>query len=56
MLFMSTSLGLENDGMGHFEISPDGRFIVFLGKYGNMHLISAKVWYNIYLSIYLSRP
>ena len=35
--------GLENDRLDRFEVSPDGKLLVFLGQYGNMHLISAKV-------------
>ncbi|XP_013402329.1 U3 small nucleolar RNA-associated protein 18 homolog isoform X2 [Lingula anatina] len=34
--------GIEENDMSRFEMSPDGKFIVFLGKYGHMHLISAK--------------
>lgn len=38
--------GLEENNMKRFEISPDGRFIVFLGDYGHLHLLSAstKEW------------
>ena len=35
--------GLEENNMKKFEVSPDGRFLVFLGKYGAMHILSAKV-------------
>lgn len=35
--------GLEEKMMKKFRVSPDGRFIVFLGKNGGMHLLSAKV-------------
>lgn len=34
--------GLEEKMMKKFKVSPDGRFIVFLGKNGEMHLLSAK--------------
>ncbi|KAK2170425.1 hypothetical protein LSH36_3g28021 [Paralvinella palmiformis] len=34
--------GLENDKIDRFEVSPDGKHLVFLGLYGHMHLISAK--------------
>ena len=29
--------------MSRFAVSPDGRFLAFLGMYGNIHLVSAKV-------------
>ncbi|XP_064636673.1 U3 small nucleolar RNA-associated protein 18 homolog [Lineus longissimus] len=34
--------GLDDSNMGRFEVSPDGKYIVFLGKYGFMHILSAK--------------
>ncbi|XP_056010780.1 U3 small nucleolar RNA-associated protein 18 homolog [Ostrea edulis] len=34
--------GLEEKMMKKFKVSPDGRFLVFLGKTGGMHLLSAK--------------
>lgn len=34
--------GLEENSMTYFEVSPDGQYLVFLGKYGRMHLNSAK--------------
>ncbi|XP_033744002.1 U3 small nucleolar RNA-associated protein 18 homolog [Pecten maximus] len=34
--------GLGETRMKNFVMSPDGRFLVFLGSHGNMHLISAK--------------
>ncbi|KAL3880630.1 hypothetical protein ACJMK2_032854 [Sinanodonta woodiana] len=34
--------GLEENHMKYFEVSPDGRFLAFLGKYGAIHLLSAK--------------
>jgi hypothetical protein len=38
-----TFSGLEEREMKKFKVSPDGRFLVFLGKTGGMHLLSAKV-------------
>ncbi|XP_069129328.1 U3 small nucleolar RNA-associated protein 18 homolog [Argopecten irradians] len=35
--------GLGETRMKNFMMSPDGRFLVFLGSHGHMHLISAKV-------------
>ena len=29
--------------MNKFELSPDGKFIAFLGKYGQIYLLSSKV-------------
>ncbi|KAK3100299.1 hypothetical protein FSP39_017837 [Pinctada imbricata] len=34
--------GIEETNMKRFKVSPDGRFLVFLGRYGAMHLISAQ--------------
>nr|XP_022326362.1 U3 small nucleolar RNA-associated protein 18 homolog [Crassostrea virginica] len=34
--------GLEEKMMKKFKVSPDGRFIVFIGKAGGLHLLSAK--------------
>ncbi|XP_062621105.1 U3 small nucleolar RNA-associated protein 18 homolog [Saccostrea cucullata] len=34
--------GLEEKMMKKFKVSPDGKFLVFLGKTGGMHLLSAK--------------
>ncbi|CAC5403556.1 UTP18 [Mytilus coruscus] len=34
--------GLGEVNMKRFVVSPDGRFIAFLGSYGNIHLLSAK--------------
>ncbi|ESO97326.1 hypothetical protein LOTGIDRAFT_114808, partial [Lottia gigantea] len=34
--------GVNDDHMSHFRVSPDGRFLAFLGRYGNIHLLSAK--------------
>jgi len=34
--------GLEETSMKDFSLSPDGKFIVFHGSYGRMHLISAQ--------------
>lgn len=41
--------GLEEKMMKKFRVSPDGRFIVFLGKHGGMHLLSAKVRLKIHV-------
>ena len=35
-------IGLEEKMMKKFKVSPDGRFIVFIGKAGGLHLLSAK--------------
>ena len=42
-------LGLEETSMTYFEVSPDGNVIVFMGKYGRMHLISSKVTFYFML-------
>lgn len=34
--------GLDERCLNEFAVSPDGRFLVFLGKYGAMHFISSK--------------
>ncbi|WAR02891.1 UTP18-like protein [Mya arenaria] len=34
--------GMEEKSMNKFVLSPDGKYIVFLGKYGRMHFISSK--------------
>ena len=34
---------LDENNMARLRVTPDGKFIVFLGAYGNMHLIAAKV-------------
>ncbi|XP_041359672.1 U3 small nucleolar RNA-associated protein 18 homolog isoform X2 [Gigantopelta aegis] len=34
--------GLEGDSMAQFKVSPDGQFLVFLGTYGCIHILSAK--------------
>ncbi|VDI39498.1 U3 small nucleolar RNA-associated protein 18 [Mytilus galloprovincialis] len=34
--------GLGEVNMKRFVVSPDGRFIAFIGSYGNIHLLSAK--------------
>lgn len=34
--------GLEKSRMERFVVSPDGRFLVFRGSYGDMHILSAK--------------
>lgn len=34
--------GINEHNMCHFKITPDGKYIVFMGKYGHMHLISLK--------------
>ncbi|XP_046552431.1 U3 small nucleolar RNA-associated protein 18 homolog [Haliotis rubra] len=33
---------LEGNNLARFEVSPDGKYLVFLGKYGSMHVLSAK--------------
>ena len=35
--------GLEEKNLSNFVVSPDGRFLAFLGAYGNIHLVSSKV-------------
>lgn len=34
--------GLEDPSMSYFEVSPDRRFLAFMGKYGRIHFLSAK--------------
>ncbi|KAL5012309.1 hypothetical protein ScPMuIL_010860 [Solemya velum] len=34
--------GLEENCMKKFNVSPDGRYLIFLGSHGNMHLLTAK--------------
>ena len=34
--------GVEENSFGKFEISPCGKYIVFLGLHGNMHLVSSE--------------
>ena len=40
-------LGLNENYLTYHEISPDGKFIVFRGSYGYIHLISSKVKENL---------
>ena len=41
--------GLEEEGTKHFEVSPDGKFIAFMGKYGRIHLVSATVCHTLFV-------
>ncbi|XP_078598141.1 U3 small nucleolar RNA-associated protein 18 homolog [Branchiostoma floridae x Branchiostoma japonicum] len=34
--------GVDDTSLSRFEVSPDGRFLLFLGKNGFLHLLSAK--------------
>lgn len=34
--------GINEKKLKRFEVSPDGRFLAFLGDYGNIHLLSAQ--------------
>jgi len=36
-------LGLDGCAMKRFEVSPDGRYLAFLGRYGSIHLLTAQV-------------
>jgi len=27
-----------------FEVSPDGKYLAFIGRYGGIHLLTAQVW------------
>nr|KAG5711690.1 hypothetical protein BaRGS_016872 [Batillaria attramentaria] len=42
VVFVPKTKGLGENNMARLRVSPDGRFIVFLGSYGNIHLVSAK--------------
>ena len=42
-----TCLGLEGDTTRHFRVSPDGKLIVFRGKYGNIYVVSSTVSLNV---------
>ncbi len=44
--------GLEEEGTKHFEVSPDGKFIAFMGKYGRIHLVSATVCHTFLCNFY----
>ena len=49
-LFILNTSGVEENSMMYFEVSPDGKYLVFLGKYGRMHLISSKVTLDRFFS------
>lgn len=34
--------GLDGCAMKRFEVSPDGRYLAFLGRYGSIHLLTAQ--------------
>ncbi|XP_030836516.1 U3 small nucleolar RNA-associated protein 18 homolog isoform X1 [Strongylocentrotus purpuratus] len=34
--------GIQENKLMSFEVSPDGKFLAFLGDYGNIHLLSAQ--------------
>lgn len=34
---------MELDNAQNFKVSPDGKFLAFTGRYGRIHLFSAKV-------------
>ena len=36
-------IGIEEDCLMHFKLSPDGKYIAFMGKYGRIHFIASKV-------------
>lgn len=36
-------LGLDGCAMKRFEVSPDGKYLAFLGRYGSIHLLTAQV-------------
>lgn len=42
VVFVPKIKGLSENNMARLRVSPDGRFIVFLGSYGHIHLISSK--------------
>ena len=43
LTFINFVVGLEENNMKRFEMSPDGKYIAFLGAYGHIHLLSAHV-------------
>jgi len=36
-------LGLDGCAMKRFEVSPDGKYLAFLGRCGSIHLLTAQV-------------
>ena len=46
--------GMEEKNLSNFVVSPDGRFLAFLGAYGNIHLVSSKVT-NAYFTVSKTR-
>lgn len=42
VVFVPKIKGLGENNMARLRVSPDGRYIVFMGSYGNIHLISSK--------------
>ncbi|XP_055958841.1 U3 small nucleolar RNA-associated protein 18 homolog [Patella vulgata] len=42
MIIVPKIKGMNEDHTSHFRVSPDGRFLTFLGRHGNIHLVSAK--------------
>jgi len=45
----SVLVGLDGCAMKRFEVSPDGKYIAFFGRYGNIHVLTARVWYKLLL-------
>lgn len=35
--------GLDGCAMKRFEVSPDGKYLAFIGQCGNIHLLTAQV-------------
>jgi len=33
---------LDGCSMGHFDVSPDGKFLAFMGRYGSIHFLTAQ--------------
>ncbi|KAK7097439.1 U3 small nucleolar RNA-associated protein 18 homolog isoform X2 [Littorina saxatilis] len=42
VVFVPKIKGLGENNMASLRVTPDGKFIVFLGSFGNIHLVSAK--------------
>jgi len=36
-------VGLDGCAMKRFEVSPDGRYLAFIGRHGSIHLLTAQV-------------
>lgn len=36
-------LGLDGCAMKHFEVSPDGKYLAFIGRFGSIHILTAQV-------------